>query len=155
MRRAVTAAALTAAGGAFSWLAIAASFDPFTVAGGSEPARIWGAALGWGTTTVGTALLIVGSAATRGRWRVGALAAWVLFLVSATHRVTEHGDGAVADRWLGIAIRRLPGDGDGEPDRPRCTVGRWAARCEDGRGGVLATVSALPMAPLLPGRWER
>jgi hypothetical protein len=150
----VAVLAILVIGVALSWLAVAAGFDPLVVAGGSQPAAIWGPALGFGATMAVAVLLVGIGAWARGGRRLAVLALWAVFLAAATHRIVERSDGVVIDRWLGVAVQTLADDPDRERDTGRCTVGRWLARCRVDRTGF-ASVSLLPMAPLSPGQWER
>lgn len=145
--------AIIVTGVTLSWLAVAAGFDPLVVAGGSQPAAIWGPVLGFGATMAVAVMLVGMGAWARGAWRLAFLALWAVFLAAATHRIVERSDGIVMDRWLGVAVRTLSDDPDRERDTGRCMVGRWLARCRVDRA-EFTSVSPLPMAPLSPGRWE-
>ncbi len=121
--------AIIVTGVTLSWLAVAAGFDPLVVAGGSQPAAIWGPVLGFGATMAVAVMLVGMGAWARGAWRLTFLALWAVFLAATTHRIVERSDGIVMDRWLGVAVRTLSDDPDRERDTGRCMVGRWLARC--------------------------
>ncbi|MET0270448.1 MAG: hypothetical protein ABW173_08475 [Sphingomonas sp.] len=151
MRRRIARAAPIVAGAAITGFVLAIAFDPFFVAGGSAPAIIWGPALGPVAVALGAGALLLVALWRQGHARWTALALWLIFLAAATHRLVEHGDGAVEDLWLGVALRALPADGADET--PRCRVGAWRARCIDGAGRTLTSFAPIPFVPLHPGRW--
>ena len=155
MRRLLPRLLLLGVGAGLSWLAIAISFEPLFVVGGSEPAAIWGPSLGRGAVAGVAGVLLLLAAVARGRGRAALLLLWLIFLATATHRIVEFGDGRVRDIWLGVTVRSLPADATGEPAAPRCLVTTWLARCAAPGGPSLVSPTPLPFAPLLPGRWEQ
>lgn len=142
-------------GAAVTWLIIAVSFDSFVVVGDSTPATIWGPALGRTVIWMGAAVLLGCAAFAQGRTIAVGLLLWLLFLTAATHRLVERSDGRVQDEWLGITLQELDGDPASETLQHRCRVTRWSAICVDvATGHKLVTLSPLPMAALIPGKWE-
>jgi hypothetical protein len=78
----------------------------------------------------------------------------MLFLAVTTHRLVERPNGEVHDVWLGVTVQSLPPDATAEPAALRCRVKTWWANCIEPHGQTLFTPSALPIVPLLPGKWE-